>query len=53
MIMASTVKIEIVIPKANGRGYETTGGILKVQAKSGANMSFPIRKKVSRSQSRK
>ena len=28
-------EIEIVVPKANGKGYETTGGILKVQAKSG------------------
>jgi hypothetical protein len=28
-------EIEVVTPKANGKGYETTGGIIKVQAKSG------------------
>lgn len=28
-------EIEIVIPKPDGKGYQTTGGILKVQAKSG------------------
>jgi len=28
-------EIEIVIPKADGKGYEATGGIIKVQAKSG------------------
>lgn len=28
-------EIEVVRPKADGRGYETTGGIIKVQAKSG------------------
>lgn len=30
-------EMEIVIPKGDGKGYETTGGILKVQAKSGAS----------------
>jgi hypothetical protein len=30
-------EIEIVISKVGGKGYETTGGILKVQAKSGAS----------------
>ena len=28
-------EIEVVVPKVNGKGYETTGGIIKVQAKSG------------------
>lgn len=28
-------EIEVVVPKADGKGYETTGGIIKVQAKSG------------------
>ena len=28
-------EIEVVRPKADGTGYETTGGIIKVQAKSG------------------
>jgi uncharacterized protein DUF4365 len=28
-------EIEVVVPKAGGKGYETTGGIVKVQAKSG------------------
>lgn len=28
-------EIEVVAPKADGKGYETTGGIIKVQAKSG------------------
>ncbi len=28
-------EIEIVIPKPDGKGYEATGGIIKVQAKSG------------------
>lgn len=28
-------EIEIVVPKPDGTGYETTGGIIKVQAKSG------------------
>jgi hypothetical protein len=28
-------EIEIVIPKSDGKGYEATGGIIKVQAKSG------------------
>lgn len=30
-------EIEIVVPKPDGEGFETTGGILKVQAKSGAS----------------
>jgi hypothetical protein len=28
-------EIEVVVPKSDGEGYQTTGGILKVQAKSG------------------
>lgn len=28
-------EIEVVAPKPDGEGYETTGGIIKVQAKSG------------------
>ncbi len=28
-------EIEVVAPKADGKGYETTGGIVKIQAKSG------------------
>lgn len=28
-------EIEIVVPKSDGKGFETTGGIIKVQAKSG------------------
>jgi hypothetical protein len=28
-------EIEIVVPKPDGKGFETTGGIIKVQAKSG------------------
>lgn len=28
-------EIEVVVPKQGGQGYETTGGIIKVQAKSG------------------
>src|SRR5437899_4661306 len=28
-------EIEVVVPKADGKGYETTGGIVKIQAKSG------------------
>jgi hypothetical protein len=28
-------EIEIVVPKPDGKGYEATGGIIKVQAKSG------------------
>lgn len=28
-------EIEVVVPKRGGQGYETTGGIIKVQAKSG------------------
>jgi hypothetical protein len=28
-------EIEVVVPKSDGNGYETTGGIIKVQAKSG------------------
>lgn len=28
-------EIEIVVPKADGQGFQTTGGIIKVQAKSG------------------
>jgi hypothetical protein len=28
-------EIEVVVPKADGQGYETNGGIIKVQAKSG------------------
>ena len=30
-------EIEVVVPKQGGQGYETTGGIIKVQAKSGAS----------------
>ncbi|MCL4279994.1 MAG: DUF4365 domain-containing protein, partial [Ignavibacteriaceae bacterium] len=30
-------EIEVVIPKPDGKGYEATGGIIKVQAKSGAS----------------
>src|SRR5262245_2126875 len=30
-------EIEVVVPKASGQGFETTGGIIKVQAKSGAS----------------
>jgi hypothetical protein len=30
-------EIEIVVSKANGEGFETTGGIIKVQSKSGAS----------------
>ena len=30
-------EIEVVVPKADGTGYETTGGIIKVQAKSGGS----------------
>lgn len=29
-------EIEVLVPKADGRGYETTGGFIKVQSKSGA-----------------
>jgi hypothetical protein len=29
-------EIEVVVPKPDGKGYETTGGIIKLQAKSGA-----------------
>lgn len=29
-------EIEVLAPKADGRGYETTGGFIKVQSKSGA-----------------
>ncbi len=28
-------EIEVVTPKANGEGYETAGGIVKVQSKAG------------------
>src|SRR5438105_5038806 len=28
-------EIEVIAPKQDGTGYETTGGIIKVQAKSG------------------
>ena len=28
-------EIEVVVPKSDGQGYETTGSIIKVQAKSG------------------
>lgn len=28
-------EIEVVVPKASGKGFETTGGFIKVQAKSG------------------
>ena len=28
-------EIEIVVPKPDGKGFETTGGIINVQAKSG------------------
>jgi hypothetical protein len=30
-------EIEVVVPKQGGQGFETTGGIIKVQAKSGAS----------------
>jgi len=30
-------EIEIVVPKTKGKGFETTGGIIKVQSKSGAS----------------
>jgi len=30
-------EIEIMVSKANGEGFETTGGIIKVQSKSGAS----------------
>jgi hypothetical protein len=30
-------EIEVLIPKADGEGFETTGSIIKVQAKSGAS----------------
>jgi hypothetical protein len=30
-------EIEVVVPKASGQGFETTGGIIKVQAKSGTS----------------
>ena len=30
-------EIEVVVPKPGGRGFETTGGIIKEQAKSGAS----------------
>lgn len=30
-------EIEVVVPKSNGKGFETTGGIIKVQAKSGSS----------------
>jgi hypothetical protein len=30
-------EIEVVVPKADGKGFETTGGIIKVQSKSGAS----------------
>ncbi len=44
-------EIEVVVPKASGEGYETAGGIVKVQAKSGksyvlhdspSNFSTPV-----------
>ncbi len=28
-------EIEVVVPKPDGKGFETTGGIIKVQSKSG------------------
>src|SRR5271157_984059 len=46
-------EIEIVTPKADGNGFETTGGIVKVQAKAGqryvvaddeATFSTPVEK---------
>ncbi len=30
-------EIEIIVSKAKGEGFETTGGIIKVQSKSGAS----------------
>lgn len=30
-------EIEVVVPKAGGKGFETTGGFIKVQAKSGSS----------------
>ena len=30
-------EIEVVVPKSDGKGFETTGGIIKVQAKSGTS----------------
>ena len=30
-------KIELTIPKTSGQGFETAGGIIKVQAKSGTS----------------
>lgn len=30
-------EIEVVLPKSDGNGFETTGGIIKVQAKSGTS----------------
>jgi hypothetical protein len=30
-------EIEVVVPKPDGKGYQATGGIIKVQAKSGAS----------------
>jgi hypothetical protein len=30
-------EIEVVVPKPNGKGFETTGGIIKVQSKSGGS----------------
>jgi hypothetical protein len=47
-------EIEVVIPKIDGKGFETTGGIIKVQAKSGesyikqdsdARFTVPVEKK--------
>ncbi len=30
-------EIEIIVPKASGGGFETTGGVIKVQSKSGTS----------------
>jgi hypothetical protein len=30
-------EIEVVVPKPDGKGYQATGGIIKIQAKSGAS----------------
>lgn len=51
-------EIEVVVPKDGGKGYETTGGIVKVQAKSGesyilqdspSGFSTPVERNASRS----
>ncbi len=47
-------EIEVVVPKADGKGFQTSGGIIKVQAKSGmsyvkrdseAEFSTPVEKR--------